>query len=395
MAQLLLTVNAGSSSLKCGLFSSEQQQSLLRFKFGDVLGRAKLKIIPGSLAIAGEEIELDCAEVASDQRHLFCLQTTLQWIEKKLPDARLAGICHRIVHGGERFYRPQKLSAEVIAALEEFIPLAPLHQPFNLKLVATAQTLRPELPQFACFDTMFHVGQSKLERYYAIDQKYSEAGIHRYGFHGLSYEYILQRLTQLDPETEGKKIIVCHLGAGASMCAIAEGRSQASSMGFSAVDGLPMGSRSGAIDPGVLLYLQRHYGMDANQLEQFLYKDSGWKGVSGISAEMKTLAASSDPNAKLAIDMFCYRAALEIGRLSAAIEGIDTLVFTGGVGENDAAVRAQISRRCQWLGLRLDEQANSRAADIISRADSKLCARVIPTNEEAIMAQHGFGLLTD
>ena len=395
----LLTINAGSSSLKCGLFNADGSQCLVRFKFSDILGTTVLSLTPSPDCVELKNIKkhkqtLACHSIPADERHQFCLNTVLDWLRQHLPTFKVRAFSHRIVHGGEEFQKPQRLTAEVLEKLEAFIPLAPLHQPFNLKLVKLCQNLVPRATQIACFDTMFHVGQATVERYYAIDTQYSEAGIHRYGFHGLSYEYIYQRLEEIDPHCADKKIVVCHLGAGASMCAIASGKSRASSMGFSAVDGLPMGSRTGSIDPGVLLYLQRQHNMDADQLENFLYKQSGWLGVSGISAEMKTLAASSEPRAKLAIDMFCYRAALEIGRLSAALEGLDTIVFTGGVGENDEAVRAQICQRSEWLGLTLNPAANSEGKLCISHQDSRIAAFVIGTDEEAMMARHAHTILS-
>ena len=233
---------------------------------------------------------------------------------------------------------------------------------------------------------MFHAGQSKLEQNYALPKKYTDEGIHRYGFHGLSYEYIQRQLSQLNDNP--LNTIVCHLGAGASMCAIKDGQSIASSMGFTAVDGLPMGSRCGSIDPGVLLYLQRHHHMSADELETLIYKQSGWLGVSGISSDMLELHNENSPEAEHAIDMFCYRAALEIGRLSAALEGLEQIVFTGGVGENDADVRERILNRCTWLGATFSPQANQNGEPLICESGSKIKIRVIPTNEEAMLAIH-------
>ncbi len=385
--QTILTVNGGSSSLKCALFhlKGESLELLYSFKMGNILGCARFKVTD-TVGKNLEESEPDYSSVVAAERHQACLQTILAWLEKQLPENELSAIGHRVVHGGATFSEPVLINDENIQQLEEFIPLAPLHQPYNLKLIEACRNLAPALPQVACFDTMFHSQQPKVEQNYALPRKLTEEGIHRYGFHGLSYEFIQRQLTQQGADT--KNTVVCHLGAGASMCAIKEGQSIASSMGFTAVDGLPMGSRCGNIDPGVLLYLQRHYDMDADALETLIYKQSGWLGVSGLSSDMLELHQADQPEAEEAIEMFCYRAALEIGRLSAALQGLEQLVFTGGVGENDADVRQRILKRCEWLGIQFSEQANQQAEQVISSADSNATVRVIPTNEEAMIATH-------
>ncbi|BBB27347.1 acetate/propionate family kinase [Amphritea japonica] len=386
---LILTVNGGSSSLKCALFSRHtgNAECLYQFKLANILNAPVMKIV-SSLGEILEQHQLDMAEIATDNRHQACLDQVIQWVHKQLPDSRISAFGHRVVHGGEAFSDPVQITDQIMQQLEEFIPLAPLHQPYNLKLIQACQHLEPALPQIACFDTMFHIGQPNVERHYAIPRKYTEAGIHKYGFHGLSYEFIQRSLDNIGRGAENAKTIVCHLGAGASMCAVNNGRSIASTMGFTAVDGLPMGSRTGNIDPGVLLYLQRHYQMDADQLESFLYKESGWLGVSGISADMLELEQSEAPEAEEAIAMFAYRAALEIGRLSAALQGLEQLVFTGGVGENDNKLRKRVCDQLEWLGIKLNESANKEGEAIISKASSPVVVRVIPTNEEAMIALH-------
>ncbi|SEQ86440.1 acetate kinase [Amphritea atlantica] len=386
---LVLTVNGGSSSLKCALFARHEKkvEPLYQFKLGNILNTPVMKVF-SSEGKTLEKVEPDMTSIEIDDRHQACLDLVIQWVRKQLPDSQISAFGHRVVHGAEAFSDPVMITPDIMKSLEELIPLAPLHQPYNLKLIRACQQLEPELPQIACFDTMFHIGQPQVERHYAIPRKYTEAGIHRYGFHGLSYEYIQRTLEKIGKGAESDNTIICHLGAGASMCAVKQGRSIASSMGFTAVDGLPMGSRTGNIDPGVLLYLQRHYGMDADQLENFLYKESGWLGVSGISSDMIALEQSGKPEAEEAIAMFAYRAALEIGRLSAALQGLDQLVFTGGVGENDSKLRKRICDQLEWLGVKLNKSANKEGEAIISKASAKVIVRVIPTNEEAMIALH-------
>ena len=390
----VLTVNGGSSSLKCALFAQEKSglNRLFTFKLGNILGDARCKIINS----AGETIEkgeLDLSAAFRDNRHQAALQHVLNWIGAQVPKSELIAFGHRVVHGGEQFSNPMRVNSQLLMALEQYVPLAPLHQPYNLKLIRACQILEPSLPQIACFDTMFHVGQPKVERSYAIPRRFTEEGVHRYGFHGLSYEFIQRRLTQL--ESGNLNTVICHLGAGASMCAVKAGQSIASTMGFTAVDGLPMGSRCGNIDPGVLIYLARHYDMDLDALETLINKESGLLGVSGISADMLELHQADHPHAEEAIDMFAYRIALEIGRLTAALEGLQQLVFTGGIGENDADLRQRALDRCSWLGIQIDKDANDRGTSVISTPDSSIVVRVIPTDEEAMIATHVEELLHD
>ena len=388
----ILTVNGGSSSLKCALFELKNGALTLlyRFKLGNILNTPRFRVKDASGATL-EQSSPDYLSVPKEERHQACLQTILNWLNQHLPESSLVAIGHRVVHGGSDFSEPCVISDEIKAQLSALIPLAPLHQPYNLRLIEACEALAPNLPQVACFDTMFHSKQSNLEKNYALPRQYTDEGVRRYGFHGLSYEFIQRQLNQR--QSPSLNTVVCHLGAGASMCAIKQGISVASSMGFTAVDGLPMGSRCGNIDPGVLLYLQRQHQMDADELEALIYKKSGWLGVSGISSDMLELHRAEQPEAEEAIEMFCYRAALEIGRLSAALEGLEQIVFTGGVGENDADVRQRILTRCHWLGVKFSNEANSKGDSVISLSESAVTIRVIPTNEEAMIATHVLELI--
>jgi acetate kinase len=280
-----------------------------------------------------------------------------------------------------------------LASLAKLEPLAPLHQPHNLVPIKAIAEAAPDLPQVACFDTAFHRNQPPLAQLFAVPRKFTEAGVRRYGFHGLSYEYVAARLSRLAPEWTKGRVVMAHLGNGASLCALLAGRSVATTMGFTAVDGLVMGTRCGSIDPGVLLYMMDTYRMDARAIENLIYRESGLLGVSGISSDMRKLQASSDPAAREAIALFVYRIVREVGSLSAALAGLDALVFTGGIGENDAAMRAEIAEGCRWLGLRLDEARNKRGAGRISADDSRVSAWVVPTDEESMIATHTAAVL--
>ncbi len=392
----ILTVNGGSSSLKCGLFrlGGDTPELLYGFRFSNLSGAARYKVTDAA-GTTLEEGDAGLEPFGAELRHQASLDRIFRWLEKHAPEHQPSVVSHRVVHGGELHREPVRITGEVLDALRQFIPLAPLHQPYNLRLIEACRNLLPALPQIACFDTMFHTGQPAEARRFAIPRHLTDAGVKRYGFHGLSYEFIQRTLNRDAPDQATQPSIIAHLGAGASMCAVKEGRSQASTMGFTAVEGLPMGTRCGSIDPGVLLYLQRQHGMDADALERLIYKESGWLGVSGISGDMQELLASDHPHAREAIDLFCYRAAREIGSLAAALEGLQQLVFTGGVGENSPEIRELICQRCQWLGVELDAQANREQARIISTPGSRVTVRVIPTNEEAMLALHGAELLTD
>ncbi|MBK8897652.1 MAG: acetate/propionate family kinase [Candidatus Competibacteraceae bacterium] len=413
MSKGLLVINAGSSSIKFSVFALAAKRDLAlvcrgvlesigeespRFKAFDHAGTVLADVRPtppsGQYRKAGADHRrraTDAPSVSSDGEvydHQIALRDLLDWLDKKpeLPEIVAAG--HRVVHGGKEFSDPQRLTPEIMARLETFIPLAPLHQPHNLAGIRALTAVRPDLPQVACFDTAFHFGQPELARVFALPKIYRQEGVQRYGFHGLSYEYIAGALAEeMETSTTGR-VVVAHLGNGASMCAMRDGKSMASTMGFTAVEGLPMGTRSGSLDPGVLLYLLERHGMGVRDLNNLLYKQSGLLGLSGISNDMRELLASSDPNAQLAVDYFTYRIARELGSLAAALGGLDALVFTGGIGENATAVREQVCVRSGWLGIELDAVANAERHTRISTPASRVTVWVLPTNEELIIARH-------
>jgi acetate kinase len=310
------------------------------------------------------------------------------FLQSRSDGLELAAVGHRVVHGGAEHVRPVAVDRDVLAALEKFVPLAPLHQPHNLAPIRLMLEQRPGLPQVACFDTAFHASQPEIAFRFAIPAELHDAGVRRYGFHGLSYEYVASVLPGLDARAAAGRVVVCHLGNGASLCAMAAGSSVASTMGFTALDGLPMGTRCGAIDPGVLLYLMDQRRMDARAIEDLLYNQSGLLGISGISSDMRDLLASKEPRAGLAVDIYCYRVRRELGSLAAALGGIDALVFTAGVGENSAVIRERICRDAEWLGVALDPAANAKGGPRISAPGSRVSAWVVPTNEELMIARH-------
>jgi acetate kinase len=307
---------------------------------------------------------------------------------------RLVGVGHRVVHGGLEYTKPVRVDAGVIAALEKYIPLAPLHQPHNLAPIRALLERLPQLPQIACFDTAFHRTQPAVAQAFALPKSITDRGVIRYGFHGLSYEYIASALPDHDARAAHGKVVVLHLGNGSSMCAMANGQSAASTMGFTAADGLPMGTRCGNLDPGVVLYLIDELKMDARAIEKLIYQQSGLLGVSGISSDMRTLQESSDPNARAAIDLYVYRIGRELGSLAGALGGVDAIVFTAGIGENSRSLRERVCRDAAWLGVELDEDANARNATRISADTTRVSAWVIPTNEELMIARHTRKLLS-
>ncbi|HET6160981.1 MAG TPA: acetate/propionate family kinase [Dongiaceae bacterium] len=389
MTQCILVLNAGSSSLKFATFAISKSgvPALdLRGQLAGIgQGEPKLSVTDkhGNRARWGK-----VDRIASHEDAVQLLIDRLQ-IAQNPGDWLGAG--HRIVYGGTRFSEPVRITAKVTAALRALIPLAPLHQPHNVAPIEALSKLMPDLPQVACFDTAFHASQPEIATRFALPEKYWQAGLRRYGFHGLSYEAILHALPGITGRVPAR-LIVAHLGNGASMAAIHDGRCIATTMGFSTLDGLVMGTRPGAIDPGVLLHLLRD-GMKREELEQLLYHESGVKGVSGLTADMKTLLESSEPRAKLAIDLYCYRITRELGSLSAALGGLDALIFTGGVGENAVPVRARVCEDAHWLGLQLDAEANRRGGPLISTATSRVAAWLVPTDEELTIARHAQALL--
>jgi acetate kinase len=391
MADAILVLNAGSSSLKFSVFLDGQPpEPLLRGQLEGLFTRPHFVARDHAGGMAGEK------EWAAGTRlgHEGAIEFLFAWGRGGvLRGHRIIAAGHRVVHGGLKFTHPVRIDPEVLAALEAFVPLAPLHQPHNLAAIRAIVQRVPELPQVACFDTSFHRTQPAVAQAFALPRRYTEEGVLRYGFHGLSYEYIASKLPGTDARAATGRTVVAHLGNGASMCAMQGGQSIASTMSFTAADGLPMGTRCGALDPGVLLYLMDHHRMDVRALEQLIYQQSGLLGVSGISSDMRTLLASPDPHAGEAIDLFVYRIGRELGSLSAGLGGLDALVFTGGIGENAPTIRAGVCRLAAWLGLELDTVANATGGPRISRAQSRVTAWVIPTNEELMIAQHTQRLL--
>jgi acetate kinase len=383
----ILVLNAGSSSLKFSVFLDRAlaaPQLALRGQIEGILAKPSFAARDAS----GTTLAESDLGGAMQPGHQGAAGFLLDWLEQRLGGQRLVAAGHRVVHGGVEFSAPVRVSAAVLDALERLVPLAPLHQPHNLAAIRAVAARAPELAQVACFDTAFHTAQPPLAQAFALPRRLTEAGIRRYGFHGLSYEYIAHMLPSVDMRAASGRTVVAHLGNGASMCALLAGKSAASTMGFTALDGLPMGTRCGAIDPGVLLYLLDRYGMDARGLEKLLYHESGLLGVSGISSDMRALLASGDAHAAEAVDLFVYRIVREIGSLAAALGGLDALVFTAGIGENTPSIRARVCRAVAWLGIELDESANTDGGPRISRAGSRTSAWVLPTNEELMIALH-------
>jgi acetate kinase len=383
----ILVVNAGSSSLKFSLFRVDDAATLHLAARGQLDGIGSLPRLTARDGAGNPLVERDLA-VAEAREVQDAVVIVGAWLRAQFAGETLLAVGHRVVHGGAEFSRPVLVDAPLLAVLERLSPLAPLHQPHNLAAIRMLRETQPRVPQVACFDTAFHRAHPQLADLYALPWEYYEAGVRRYGFHGLSYEYIAAALPQIAPAIAGGRVVVAHLGSGASLCAMRAGRSVDSTMGFSALDGLPMGTRPGALDPGVLLYLVGQRGMTPAALEKLLYRESGLLGLSGVSNDMRTLLASREPRARLAVDFFVYRAAREIGALVATLGGVDGLVFTAGIGENSAEIRARIVDACAWLGVKLDAEANRRGGPRISRDGDAVSAWVVPTNEELMIARH-------
>jgi acetate kinase len=385
----ILVVNAGSSSLKFQVFATGDLDCLVKGQMDGIGTRPRLRAAgPDKKPLIDQSYPV---EKVPDLP--AATQETGDWL-RKTQKVNLVAVGHRVVHGGPEYSRPVRLTADVVAKLERYVSLAPLHQPNNLAPIRTLLTRRPELPQVACFDTAFHRDHGALADHFAIPEKFYEEGVRRYGFHGLSYEYIADRLRQIAPEAAKGRVIVAHLGSGASMCALADGRSVESTFGFTALDGLPMGTRPGQLDPGVVLYLIAEKGMSATAVQDLFYKESGLKGLSGVSNDVRELEESADPKAAFALEYFVYRAGLFAGMLAAALGGIDSFVFTAGIGENSPTMRARIAERLSWLGVALDPGANKASAQVISRKDSRVTVYVIPTNEELMIARHTLALIS-
>ena len=385
----ILVVNAGSSSLKFSLFRLDAADALQLAVRGQIDGigtmpRLKAKDVAGKTLVERDLLLEEAREVKD------AIGLAAAWLREQFPGEQLLAVGHRVVHGGADYSQPVRVDEAVFTALEKLTPLAPLHEPHNLAAIRALRETRPELPQIACFDTAFHRTHPQLADLYALPWEFYEAGVRRYGFHGLSYEYIAATLPQAAPEIANGRVIVAHLGSGASLCALRAGQSVDSTMGFSPLDGIPMGTRPGAIDPGVLLYLVGQRGMTPAALEKLLYKESGMLGLSGISNDMRQLLESPEPRARLAVDYFVHYVAKEIGALAAVLGGLDGLVFTAGVGENSPVIRARILQACAWLGVTLDSEANQRGDARITVPDSSVSAWVIPTNEELMIARHTY-----
>ncbi|WP_250516011.1 acetate/propionate family kinase [Caballeronia sp. INDeC2] len=391
MSDVILVLNAGSSSIKFSAFDVEGRALELVTR-GQVEG---LFSSPHFVAFNakgektgehawGEGVKLDHADAIA---HLGA------FLRGHGAGHRLIGVGHRVVHGGAHFTEPVVTNAHVLDELDKLTPLAPLHQPHNVKPIRIIAERNPELPQVACFDTAFHATQAPIAQAFALPESITKNGVRRYGFHGLSYEYIASALPDIAPDAASGRTVVAHLGNGASLCAMHAGKSVASTMGFTAVDGLMMGTRCGNLDPGVILYLLDELGMNAREIEDLLYRGSGLLGVSGISGDMRALLASSDERARFAIDLYVYRIGRELGSMSAALQGLDAVVFTAGIGEHSKEIRERVCEQAAWWGIELDTKANDSGGPRISTASSKVSAWVIPTNEELMIARHALALI--
>ena len=387
----ILVANAGSSSVKFQVFAVDKGGTLERQMRGQVDG---IGTSPRLRATGADKAVLVDRRfpVAAVPDVPTALAAAASWLRDELHIHPIA-IGHRVVHGGPDYDSPVRVDAEVLRRLERYIPLAPLHQPYNLAPIRSVLTRFPEILQVACFDTAFHRGHSALADRYAIPEALYGEGVRRYGFHGLSYEYIAATLPQIAPEIAARRVIVAHLGSGASMCAMEGGRSVESTMGFTALDGLPMGTRPGQIDPGVVLYLAAEKAMSPAEIQNFLYRECGLKGLSGISNDMRELQDSSEARARLAVDYFVYRIGLNAGMLAAAMSGVDGFVFTAGIGENSPKLRTAIAGKLAWLGVSLDEAANAEGRSLISGPNSRIPVYVVPTDEELMIARHTIAVL--
>jgi acetate kinase len=391
LSRALLVVNAGSSSIKFSVFTLESQDRHLVSQYrGQVDG---LGARPRFVADETNGARIADQAMAAGTTHDDALGVILQWIESRTSGAPLAAAGHRVVHGGLRYARPARITPGVLEELEALAPLAPLHQPHNLAPIKSLMKLKPDMAQIACFDTAFHRTQPDVAQAFALPFALSESGIKRYGFHGLSYQYIASALPEHLGSTADGRVVVAHLGAGASMCALRGRRSVATTMGFTALDGLPMGTRTGTIDPGVILHLMGERGMSLREVTDLLYKRSGLLGMSGVSSDVRDLLASDSPRAHGALDVFVYRVGRELGSLVAALGGLDALVFTAGIGEHAPSIRARICRDAAWLGIELDETANAAGGPRITTSASSATAWVIPTNEELMIARSTLELI--
>jgi acetate kinase len=388
----ILVLNAGSSSIKFSLFPGDEEPVRQ-----DLICEGELEDIGHQVHFTVKDAKgtiLINEQLPGCNTHEDALSVLLNWLKGAFPHADLIAAGHRVVHGGSLYFGPVRIDETVIAELRRLIPLAPLHEPYHLAGISALSKLRSTLPQVACFDTSFHRTQPEVASVFALPRRLTKEGIRRYGFHGLSYEYIASVLPDaMGPESADGRVVVAHLGNGASMCAMLKRKSIATTMSFTALDGVPMGQRCGNLDPAVVLYLMEEKGLGAKAISDLLWHESGLLGVSGLSNDMRTLLASSDPHAKEAIDLFVYRVCRELGSLAAALGGLDALVFTAGIGEHAAEIRQRVCEQAAWLGFEIDQAANGRGGPKITNADSKASAWVIPTDEDLVIARHSWALL--
>ena len=394
MHDAILVINAGSSSIKFSVYEDgpdgpDSLKAVLRGQVEGLPDAARFRALDAEGNVAADH----AWPMDAQPGHEGALEYLLEFMDSQAAEQRIIAVGHRVVHGGLQWSQPVRVDPEILAGLEKYVPLAPLHQRQNLAPIKLIAARRPDLPQVACFDTAFHRHQPEVAQAFALPPEITSRGVRRYSFHGLSYEYVAGVLPDHEPRAATGKVIVAHLGAGASMCAIEAGRSIGSTMGFTAIDGLPMGTRCGSIDPGVPLYLMSELGMDLQAVERLLHHESGLLGVSGLSSDMRVLLASDEPRARFAIDLFVYRIGRELGSLAAALGGLDALVFTGGIGEHAAPIRERVCRDAAWLGVELDPTANLRDGPCITRPGSRVSAWVIPTHEELMIARHTRALI--
>lgn len=394
MSNAILVVNAGSSSIKFSLFTGHEEPMRR-----DLICEGEFEGIGHQvhfLAKASKGASLIDEQLPEGKTHEDAVAALLGWLERALPQVELIAAGHRVVHGGSLYTRPVLVDEKVIAELRRLVPLAPLHQPHHIAAIEALSKLHPTLPQIACFDTSFHHTQPEVASIFALPRSLTEEGVRRYGFHGLSYEYIASVLPDvMGAEAAEGRVVVAHLGNGASMCAMLKRKSVATTMGFTALDGLPMGQRCGSLDPGVVLYLLEEKGMTAKAISDLLYHDSGLLGVSGLSNDMRTLLASADPHAGEAVELFVYRICRELGSLAAALGGLDALVFTAGIGEHAAEIRQRVCDEAAWLGFEIDQAANARGGPRITKDGGEASAWVIPTDEDLMIARHSWTLLQE
>jgi acetate kinase len=386
MEDYALVLNAGSSSLKFNVYHKHESEQWGLESRGQIEGIGTAPRFSAKNSKGETIAEQKLPDTVRNGRD--AIDALGNWLRSNYGDARLLGVGHRVVHGGAKYDKPTVITKEALEDLRQLIPLAPLHQPYNLAAIEAFYERRPDVPQVACFDTSFHRGHSAVAELVPLPVNLRQGGLLRYGFHGLSYEYIASILPQVAPEIAKARVIVAHLGSGASLCALKDGKSVDSTMSFTALDGICMGTRPGSIDPGVVLYLFQQLKMSVKEVENILYKKSGLLGISGISNDMRDLLGKNEPEARLAVDYFIYRIAKEIGALTSVLGGIDGLVFTAGIGENSAEIRQRICESCKWLGVELDTKANADKGPRISTSTSQVSTWVIPTNEELMIARH-------